>query len=147
MWRFHVPAVVRTCVCDRVCTHTCRVNGAGLRVRALFKGGHKVIDYIEPGGAAESNGSLEIGDVIMGVDGIPAEKLTVDDIESILTGQVRPSPLFFLVVPDMRMFVRCPRTVRASVCECEACRGAKHAAVQTCLNAQARVPLTHATAR
>ena len=64
-----------------------KLGTAGLRVRALFKGGHKIIDYIEPGGAAECNGSLEIGDVIMGVDGIPAEKLTVDDIESILTGQ------------------------------------------------------------
>jgi len=61
---------------------------SGLRVRALFKGGHKIIDYIEPGGAAERNGSLGIGDVIMGVDGIPAEKLTISDIDSLLTGQV-----------------------------------------------------------
>ena len=59
---------------------------AGLRVRALFKGGHKIIEYIEPGGAASRNGTLEVGDVIMGVDGIPAEKLTVSDIESVLTG-------------------------------------------------------------
>ena len=60
---------------------------AGLRVRSLFKGGHKVIDYIEPGGAADRNGTLEVGDVIMGVDGIPAERLTVSDIGSILAGQ------------------------------------------------------------
>ena len=56
-------------------------------MRALFKGGHKVVEYIEPGGAAERNGSLEVGDVIMGVDGIPAEKLSVADMESMLTGQ------------------------------------------------------------
>ena len=34
---------------------------AGVQVRALCKGGHKVIDYLEPGGSAERNASLHIG--------------------------------------------------------------------------------------
>ena len=35
---------------------TGKLATAGMRVRALYKGGHKVVDYIEPNGAADLNG-------------------------------------------------------------------------------------------
>ena len=65
---------------------TGKLASAGLRVRALFKGGHKVIDYIEPGGGGDRTGALEVGDVIMAVDGMPAHTMSVKDMESILAG-------------------------------------------------------------
>ncbi|EKX38559.1 hypothetical protein GUITHDRAFT_165189 [Guillardia theta CCMP2712] len=63
-----------------------KLADAGIKLSCLEEGGHKIVVEIERGSGAARGGEVEVGDVIIGVDGMSVQHMTVADVEALMIG-------------------------------------------------------------